>query len=199
MRKKKKGFSLIELLTVLAITAILLGIGITQLLTMRNRTLAKQALDEFIQNYNSVRNSARNSVLEGRKTGANLSLTDDINVIEKADKMDYYAVKIVNDSYYKGTCEDVFSGFACTFDENDLKDSKSDVIDVKPLSPEQCSAIIFSLSTGHISFGSVDGNQNITLNKNIDKCEYRFSHVTTPDIGLDLSLDKQTGKFDIST
>ena len=61
---KNKGFSLIEILLVLAITAILLGISISAINSTKNYQYSKSVSDSIVSLLNSTENLAVNSVTE---------------------------------------------------------------------------------------------------------------------------------------
>lgn len=194
--------TLLETLVVMLITAILLGLGITALVSLRNRLAVRNASSELVQNIASVRNDARNSVLVG-KNPANSS-TAFVENIEAADALDYYVIKFTENSYTRGICDEDIN-LNCEFDSNTLKGSQYDIVEIIPEapggggSPEDCSALVVFLTTGRFQFGRVATNaqeSQVTTN-NVESCVYRLEHVQTRITRARIEINAVTGDIKI--
>jgi prepilin-type N-terminal cleavage/methylation domain-containing protein len=195
--RKKKAFSLIETLVVLAISAILLGLAITSMVSLRNNTIVKQAVTEFIENSNTVRNAARNSLLNRQSVDD----SDISGIVDLSEDLDYYAIVFSQSeqTYFKGTCsvDEDTGDIACVFSQNDLKGKESDIVNVYT-ADEDCTVILYSLSTGDYTFA-----KNLTSGaiqvapQTKNKCVYRFEHAQTQGVYFDLELDRTISEFNI--
>lgn len=190
--QRQPAFSLIEMITSLAIAAMLLSLGIAGLFSLRDRTTTKLAVDEFIQNFNSVKNAARNSVVS--VAGGNEEA-----VINNVNNLDYYAL------IFEGT--GMYARFRCQVNAGTnvincpantripLRTGNYSTINfTSPVST--CSAILFSLSTGSITFGSFNNN-NITVNAT-QRCNYDVRFAPNSLVNFRLTADTATDAVTIS-
>ncbi len=193
--RKKKAFSLIETLVVLAISAILMGLAITSMVSLRNNTIVKQSMTEFIENSNTVRNAARNSLLNRQSVDD----SDISGIMDLSEDLDYYAIIFLDNTYFKGTCsiDEDTGDIACVFSQNALKSSEEEVVNVYT-ADENCSVILYSLSTGDYTFAkNLTGGAIQIAPQTKNKCVYRFEHVQTQGVYFDLEIDKSISEFNI--
>lgn len=189
---KKSAFSLLELIVVMAIAAILMSLGLTSLISLRNTTLIKQSVTEFTENINGVRNSARNTVISGRPVGVSPAAEEE--TINAVNNLDYFAIKFENNNYQQGTCSSTSTQLICTFSAvNMLKPNPANVI-VNP-EAEGCGAIIFSLSTGNFRFANLA--QEVATFNNTKKCNYSFRNGETGGTTIRVEGDVELNKFRI--
>ncbi len=184
---QKPAFSLIELITVMAITAILIGLGLSGLVNLRNSTTVKGAVDEFLINFNSTKNAARNSVI----TGLDASASDQDN-LAIVGLLDYYGIVIRNNTFARGTCTSgsVPQNLSCQYSEP-LKTGNYEVINIALDGSNQtgCNFIRFSLTSGRLAFGE-DNVNNVVVNNNTS-CIYVFSHSQSPGTQLRVEVNRQ--------
>jgi prepilin-type N-terminal cleavage/methylation domain-containing protein len=209
-RKKLTAFSLLELIVVIAIVAVILGMGTTALISLRNQTLVRQSLNEFVENYKETRNIARNSVISGIDRD---NVTDD-DIAELIKTLDYRVIGISDDTYSLGTCQcqeeidqqldydqsqclsTTTGSVVCDFPEGSLKSNIYSVVEVTPGDPQACSAIIFGLGTASITFGIDDDLGGITATES-DTCTVQFTHSQTRWVNFNLTIDRQTSEITI--
>jgi Tfp pilus assembly protein FimT len=191
MKKLLPAMTLLETLIVIVIVAILLALGIGALTALRNRLTVKNAGSDLIQNVNSVRNDARNSVLLGKSPGGS-TVDDELN-IEAVNSLDFYAIKFQDGSYYRGICEDS-TNLVCSFDSKALKSAAHEVVNVEP-DNDECTAVIIYLSTGKLEFGKLSGN-TIVRNQN-EECVYTLEHKQIGIINTQVKMTKDSGEIKI--
>lgn len=153
--RKLRAFSLLELVTVMAIVATMLGLGTYVLIQLRYRTEVRTAVSELVDLFNSTRNSARNGELSGRPTGA----TGSGAVVGLAAETDYYALVFSNNRYYKLSCEEGTTAglLLCGRFSADQPGDLSAVAEFAPANAN-CGAFIFSLGSGRLRFAEVLSN-----------------------------------------
>lgn len=188
------AMSLLELLIVMVIAAVLLGLGLGSLITLRNQTTVRNSASEFAQNLKSVRNDARNGVLIGKDPN-----NEQAN-IAAVDALDFFSVRVQDDEYYRTTCDDDVN-LSCQPADNSLKSGLYDVVDIIPVDTStgqedsaNCSAILMDLATGRFSFATLNGD---TLTKNqTQECEYVFRHSQTAGLN-EVTVTVTSGVGDI--
>ncbi len=188
---RKPALSLIELLVVLAITAVLIGMGSSALVLLRDRAVTKQAVDEFVQNFTGTRNLARNSV-SILSPGVNPDIQDDVRIAQQLADFDYYAIIFANESYARGVCKDMGNFLDCSAVAGSLKTSIYEIVSAAPLDPDRCGALIFNQSTGKFNFGRGSG-AGVTFSNGITSCSYEFKHKTTPGVSFRVNVDNISG------
>lgn len=191
--------TLLETLVVILIAAVLLGLGITGLTALRNRLAIRNASSELVQNINTVRNDARNSVLVGKQPN------NDLANIEAADKLDYYVIKFSQLNYTRGICDENIN-LECTFDDRAMKGLAFDIVEVIPEGPatgggsaDDCTALVIFLTTGKFQFGRLNGDgktATVTTN-NIESCNYRLEHRLTRITRARIQITSGTGEVKI--
>ncbi len=192
---RKPALSLIELLVVLAITAVLIGMGSSALILLRDRAVTKQAVDEFVQNFTGTRNLARNSV-SVLSPGTNPGIQDDVRIAAQLADFDHYAIIFANDSYARGSCKNLGNFLDCSAVAGSLKTSIYDIVSATALDPDRCGALIFNQSTGKFNFGRGSGAA-VSFSPGITSCVYEFKHKNTPGVGFQVNVDNISGDVTI--
>lgn len=201
MSRKLPAMSLIELLVVILITAVILTLGISSLIGLRNRLTVRNAAGEFILNVNSVRNDARNGVIPGKQTNygsqGSASVSDKEN-IRTAEELDFYVVGLKSNTYYRGICDQTgINTLSCTFNSQSLKGAIYDVVEVKSqlngTESANCAAIVMSLTTGKFRFGNLTGD-TVTMN-NTAECQYQFVHSATRAVTTNVKINSNKSEI----
>jgi len=193
--RQKQGFSLVELMVVMAITAVIISLGLNSLVGLRDRTFTKQTVDEFVQNFNSIRSDARNNILPRSSTQSLDSIIAVSNII----------IDIKGDGqYYKGVCSISGSNTTCAIDKGSLKSETHSGIkvttDPTDSNSPNCGVVSFSLSRGEFSFGTISADGTYTetpVAQQPKYCVYLFSNLQNPTIIIKLKLNKLSGTFKI--
>lgn len=188
---RKPALSLIELLVVLAITAVLIGMGSSALILLRDRAVTKQAVDEFVQNFTGTRNLARNSVAV-LSPGTNPGIQDDVRIAAQLADFDNYAIIFTDESYARGACKNMGNSLDCSAVTGNLKTSIYDIVSASPLDPDRCNALIFNQSTGKFNFGRGSGTA-VSFSAGITNCIYEFKHKNTPGVSFQVNVDNISG------
>lgn len=138
-----KGFTLLELLVVMAITAVLTALGVYGMSFLRQTIVLEGAAQELVANLTKAQNLARNSVL--RQTDfQNLQQGVGSNPL---DSFAGYALVFSNSSYQLNYCSFVGSSkqtYDCQTVVSDTVKAAQYVDVVVSVTPVECSAIIFS-------------------------------------------------------
>ncbi len=145
--KKNSGFSLLELIVVLAILAVMGSLSVLGLLRFRQTAILKQASREFFSNIETARNKARNNTLSTSKDSSS-------NVFNS--KVDAYAIVLEGSNYSLYYCDKTSSigagtqDYTCDVETADLKaQTFVDVaIAVDEESAYECSGILFETVSG---------------------------------------------------
>jgi type II secretory pathway pseudopilin PulG len=188
---RKPALSLIELLVVLAITAVLIGMGSSALILLRDRAVTKQAVDEFVQNFTGTRNLARNSV-SVLSPGTTPGIQDDVRIAAQLADFDHYAIIFANESYARGVCKNLGNFLDCSAVAGSLKTSIYDIVSTAALDPDRCGAVIFNQSTGKFNFGRGSG-AGVSFSPGTTNCVYEFKHKNTPGVSFQVSVDNISG------
>jgi len=209
-----RAFSLLEIVVVIAITSTLMGLGIASLVSLRDRNIIRQGVNEFVQTFETVRNSARNSEIT-RAAGA--SEAQIINIINNTD---YYALQINNNNYYKFICQDysnLTTPVVCQLNNNGIKSELSTNILIIPLesydestgvlvesvsTAAKCEFAIFNLSTGNFRFA--EDKTAVTSGTPMEfktyggaPCYYRFKLNGNETIDSIVKVDRLSNKIEI--
>lgn len=214
-KKIKSAFSLLELVVVLAIVAVMMSLGITSLVELRNRTMLKQAVDNMIQNFNTTRNSARNSVIDRGQLGTGLTdLALDKAILDQSDAIDYYAIILnygTDGDYYKGSCKSTGVGttYTCTFDKTaKLKGAAYESVKVNAVA-DTCNTIIFNMGRGNIGYLASDSSGDALSGNTITRtatssgtpariCDLSFTFKNNTSLQTGVKIDKDTYDFKIT-
>lgn len=213
-----KGFSLIELIVVMAIGGVLLGLGLSSIVGLRRQTVVKSGINEFIDSINLASNEARNSFIRTN----DLSGIDAVDeVFNRSESLSYRTFFIQEGEFFIGNCEQVVSNvdlerYNCNQSIRDMKGSVSEGSVVSlitdgsqnsyPLNGgvlannDVCEAIIFAPGSAQATFAKKDtANTNSFYpaigNGNI--CFYEFYHETAQNNKTILRLNIDTLEFDI--
>lgn len=177
-----KGFTLLELLVVMAIAAVVIGLGLVGMNLFRQTTQFQQAEVAFIADLRAAQNSARNSV-------SSQVLVDAGNTPIQA-QVDGYALFFSNDNYSIHHCFEQVTAFATQYDcgtveEPDLKAGDFLDIEIRPLDFNKCRGLFFSRLSGNISAME---NTLDTLD-DVGVCEIRIQHLYNGSLSRVLSID----------
>ena len=144
----KTAITLIEIVVVMAIIAVLVGLGLIGMNIFRRTAQLQSAYNDLSSNLSSYRNMARNSVPSVRKPGAT-----DIDRI-----VDSYAVFFSNNDYHLYYCEDtgnILNQYSCENTPGLIErpneksgDHAAISISLRAIDLPRCSGILFERKTG---------------------------------------------------
>lgn len=179
------AFSLIELLVVMALVSVLLGIGISALTTLRTTNLLTSTRADFISNYDTIRNRARNSVLINPLSGG---VSDPEDVFAELDRLRFYYMSLEDGNYGYGVCIETETG-AISCDNNQGIWKRDDEVQIEL---RNCNSgavlpnlLIFSLSTADVQFANYSEISFEVLSE-VSECELTF---TSAGSEIDLTIN----------
>lgn len=201
--KRKSAFSLLELIVVIAIIATIIGIGFTTFSRLRNREIARGAVDEFIGQFNDARNRARNGVVDNIIVGE----VTTAQIVARIDQIDYHAivVDVSADNYFAVTCdENPASGTrsVCTARDRPLKSDRFAEVEIRASQPT-CEVMAASLSSAQVNLFDLEGNELGTAHPTgagAENCVYNFIYPpgSPTAVTFEASLDRRSGSFDVT-
>lgn len=148
--KRLTGFTIIELLVVMTITALLFGLGILAMTLFRRSVQLDQASAEFTSNIRSVQNLARNSIL----TTEQLAQLQGAGDFELKDIVGFGIFFEEGGSYSSRYCvaaSSLFFGADCSgVIEFDMRSNEYNQVSFNPQN-DSCKGIVFERLTGNIS------------------------------------------------
>ncbi len=145
--KALSGFTLVELLVVMLIIAVLFGLGLGGLVSLRYSSELDLAYSEFVSMLQTLQNEARNSSVSKALLAAGASVDQ--------GGVDGYAILFQTGNYSTRYCFETLlvgnPGFDCSGVEiASAKSAAAGNVRVTPLDSAACSAIVFERVSGDI-------------------------------------------------
>lgn len=190
--KSFASFTLVELIVVMAISGIMIALGVQAMLLIRQSVQFQQTESDFISNLRSVQNMARNSVASATLRSQGRSLP--------ASMVDGYALVFdtTGSNYSLRHCFRQTSGgtprMDCSGAESlNLKPNEYDDVVVVPLLQPKCRALFFERLTGKISAM----NGQIAPLDNVGNCDYQVRHSYNNNLLRLISVDVRNGSITV--
>lgn len=222
MTRKLPAFSLIELVVVMAIVVLMISLGTSTLIGLRDRNILRQAVTDFAENFITVRNAARNSELVRDPSGT--VQQQDQNLLSLISSTEYFALGIGgNSEYFKASCANTANPneSSCEFLAPSLKSSASADVQLSPgilnendgsftpANDGSCSFFLFNLSTGNfrpaipvgagVSQPSLPSTQTLAAQSagSLPNCYIRFTYGNAPGVDSVLKINFRDNKIEI--
>lgn len=179
----KKAFTVVELMVVMAIIALLSGLGIQALITFQQTVQFQQAQADIITIFNNIRNQARNSVASKGEVIDGSTLPNAV--------VDGYAIFFDDNTYSLRSCTitrratSELEGSCNKVEDQDAKPISVNEVNIYPLDPSVCKGILIErLSVDFYAMEDITS----TL-QNPAECVFRIEHSRNSELVRDIKID----------
>jgi len=167
IKKNKKAFSLLELIVAMGVIAVIMGLGITGLVSLRTTVELQGAYSEFVENLKSLQNQGKNS------TSGSLG-SNSVPFM--------YGIFFTSTGYAFGNCDKPTSNQGSCFIDSSLAkvNTLNKNVLITSTDPSNCSGIAFVRLPGtNINVDpiiAINSNGSYNINNPILKCVYTIKH-----------------------